>query len=175
MLRYAEERDKAYRILDLTSLTVEEFEQVVEPFEHAFVRHMTEWTMEGLPRTGRRYSRYATCPLPTAEDRLLFILVYLKVASLQVAQGALFGMTQSNANKWIHVLLPVLHQTLEDLGDMPARHLEALRERLSALVASRAEESTPLFITTAANAPSRAPKTRMNKPGVIAARKNDIP
>lgn len=174
MLRYAEERDKAYRILDLTSLTVEEFEQVVAPFEHAFVRHMNEWTMEGLPRTGRRYSQYATCPLPTPEDRLLFILVYLKVASLQVAQGALFGMTQSNANKWIHVLLPVLHQTLVDLGDMPARHLDALRERLAALVAGRADETTPLFITTAASVPSRAPKTRMNKPGVIAARKNDI-
>jgi len=175
MLQYTEERDKAYRILDLTSLTVEEFEQVVEPFEHAFVRHMNEWTMEGLPRTGRRYSQYATCPLPTPEDRLLFILVYLKVASLQVAQGALFGMTQSNANKWIHVLLPVLHQTLVDLGDMPARHLDALRERLAALVAGRTDETTPLFITTAANVPSRAPKTRMNKPGVIAARKNDIP
>jgi hypothetical protein len=113
------ERDKAYRILDLTSLTVEEFEQLVEPFESAFVRHMNEWTMEGLPRTGRRYSQYASCPLPTPEDRLLFILLYLKVASLQVAHGALFDMTQSNANKWIHVLLPVLHQTLEDLGDMP--------------------------------------------------------
>jgi len=28
-------------------------------------------------------------------------------------------MSQSNANKWIHVLLPVLHQTLIDLGDVP--------------------------------------------------------
>jgi len=175
MLRSAEERDKAYRILDLTSLTVAEFEQVVAPFEQAFVRHMNAWTMEGLPRTGRRYSQYATCPLPTPEDRLLFMLVYLKVASLHVAQGALFGMSQSNANKWIHVLLPVLHQTLADLGDLPARHLDALRERLAALVAGHADETTPLFITMAANVPSRAPKTRMNKPGVTAARKNDTP
>jgi hypothetical protein len=29
MLRYATEKDKAYRILDLTSLTVDEFEQSV--------------------------------------------------------------------------------------------------------------------------------------------------
>jgi len=70
--------------------------------------------MEGKPRTGRRYSQYANCPLPSAEDRLLFILSYLKVAALQVAHGALFGMTQSNANKWIHVLLVVPHQTLLD-------------------------------------------------------------
>ena len=174
MLEYTKERDKAYRILDLTSLTVEEFEQLVEPFENAFVRHMNEWTMEGLPRTGRRYSQYASCPLPTPEDRLFFILVYLKVASLQVAHGALFDMTQSNANKWIHVLLPVLHQTLETLGDMPARHLETLRTRLATLVAGKTDADSPLFFTTAVNVPFRAPKTMMNRKRVTAARSGDI-
>jgi hypothetical protein len=32
-------------------------------------------------------------------------LSYLKVAWLQVAHGAAFGMTQPNANKWLHLLL----------------------------------------------------------------------
>src|SRR6059036_2534632 len=128
MLRYQDIKSKAYRILDLTSLTVEEFEQLVEPFDAAFVRHMRDWTMEGKPRTGRRYSQYESCPLPAPEDRLLFILSYLKVAALQVAHGALFGMSQSNANKWIHVLLPSLHQTLIDLHDLPTRHLRALEQ-----------------------------------------------
>jgi Helix-turn-helix of DDE superfamily endonuclease len=109
VVRYQDIKTKAYQILDLTSLTVDEFEQVVLPFETAFVRYMQMWTMEGKRRSGRRYSQYATCPLPTAEDRLLFILSYLKVAALQVAHAAMFDMTQPNANKWIHVLLPVLH------------------------------------------------------------------
>src|SRR5262249_32343492 len=74
MLRYQDIRTKAYRILDLTSLTAEEFEQLVPAFEAAFVRHMRDWTMEGKRRTGRRYSQYTNCPLPTPEDRLLFIL-----------------------------------------------------------------------------------------------------
>src|SRR5918912_4518321 len=104
MLRYATEQEKAYRILDLTSLNVNEFEQLVEPFEQAFVRHMQQWTMEGKPRTARAYKPSANSPLPSAEDRLLFLLSYLKLASLQVAHGALFGISQSNANKWIHVL-----------------------------------------------------------------------
>ena len=43
MLRYTTEKDKAYRILDLTSLSIDEFEQLVEPFEQAFVRHMQQW------------------------------------------------------------------------------------------------------------------------------------
>lgn len=159
MLRYAAEREKAYRILDLTSLTIDEFEQLTPSFETAFVRHMTEWTMEGLPRTGRRYSPYASSPLPTPEDRLLFILVYLKVASLQGAHGALFGMTQSNANKWIHVLLPVVHQTLEDLGDMPARHLEPLRQRLALLVAGRRDDGAP-FLSRRQRTSHHAPQRR---------------
>ena len=62
--------------------------------------------MDGKPRTARRFTVYNNCPLPTPEDRLLFILVYLKTYALQVVQGRLFGMGQSKANQWIHVLLP---------------------------------------------------------------------
>jgi hypothetical protein len=175
MLRYEDIKTKAYRILDLTSLTVDEFEQLVPPFEAAFVRHMRDWTMEGKRRTGRRYSQYTSCPLPTPEDRLLFILSYLKVAALQVAHGAMFEMSQSNANKWIHVLLLVLHQTLLDLHDVPARHLRALEQRLAELEASStASEALSPFFTTAPSALSRAPTTTLSKARVIAARKNAI-
>ncbi len=181
MLRYQTIIDKAYRVLDLTSLSVDEFEQLVSPFDAAFVRHMQHWTMEGKPRTGRAYSQYATCPLPTPEDRLLFILSYLKVAALQVAHGALFALSQSNANKWLHVLLPVLEQTLLDLGDAPARHLQALTQRLAELrhaeqaaIATDSTAAAPLFFTMAPNVPLRAPTTRMSKVRVIAARKSVI-
>jgi hypothetical protein len=172
MLRYQNEKGKANRILDLTSLTVDEFEQLVEPFETAFVRHMEDWTMEGRPRSSRRYSQYANCPLPTPEDRLLFILSYLKVAALQVAHAALFDMTQSNANKWIHVLLPVLQQTLRDLGDLPSRHLQELAMRLAALRLPDSPDSSPLFITTGVNGRSHAPRMPMSKKRIIAARKS---
>jgi len=175
MIRYATEHDKSNRIRDLTSLTTAQFTQLVGPFETAFVRHMDAWTMEGLPRTGRRYRQYATCPLPTPEDRLLFILCYLKVAALQVAHAALFGMSQPNANKWIHVLLPVLHQTLIDLGDLPARHIADLRQRLNDLQTLDDAETHPLFITMEPNARLHAPKTPMNKKRVLAARKSIIP
>jgi hypothetical protein len=174
MLRYAIEKDKANRILDLTSLTVDEFEQLVEPFEQVFLRYMRDWTMEGKPRTARAYTPYANSPLPTPEDQLLFILSYLKVAALQVAHGALFGMSQSNANKWIHVLLPVLHQTLRDLGDAPTRHLSALEQRLAELRASEADASS-LFFTMAPNERLPAPKIAMSKKRVLAARKSGTP
>jgi len=192
MLRYERERDKSERILDLTSLTVEEFEELVEPFEQAFVRHMSEWTMEGKRRLSRSYTPYVNSPLPTAQDRLLFVLSYLKTASLQVVQAALFDMTQSNANKWIHILLVVLQQTLRNLKDAPTRHLEALSERLAELYPAdkRAAQPTaaqptaaqptnqtpaPLFTTTEPREQSFGLRTAMSRKRIIAARKSVQP
>src|SRR6266478_848340 len=88
------------------------------------------WRLDGKPRAARQFTVYQNCPLPTPEDRLLFILAYVKTYSLQVVQGRLFGMGQSKANQWIHVLLPVLLAALRTLGDAPARSLSALAQRL---------------------------------------------
>ena len=179
MLRYASEREKANQILNLTSRTVEQFEQLVEPFEQAFVRHMRPWTMAGKPRTARAYTPYVNSPLPTPEDRLLFLVTYLKVAALQVAHAALFGMTQPNANKWLHVLLLVLHQTLRDLGDAPARQLLALRTRLSELQAAEQEQEqeapAPLFIMMAPNDRLPAHTTMLSRRRTLAASKSVTP
>jgi hypothetical protein len=54
-------------------------------------------------------------------DKLLFILTYLKQNPIQEVQGQLFGMSQSNANNWIHVRHPVLHQALADQDRLPDR------------------------------------------------------
>jgi hypothetical protein len=129
---------------------------------------------------------YKNCPLPTPEDRLLFILAYVKTYSLQVVQGRLFGMGQSKANQWIHVLLPVLLAALRALGDAPARSLTALAQRLGVseadaaiMVVPLAEEpapvatgpASPLLPMTGRNGASSAPKTLLNRKSVIAARK----
>ena len=174
-------------LLDLTSLTVDEFAALVPPFEAAFLGSMAEWTLHGRRRQSRRYTTYKNCPLPTPEDRLLFILVYLKQHTIQMLHGRLFGMRQSKATQWIHVLLPVLRKTLRALGDAPCRSVEALRERLGGelpplpLGAAPAEEvqaarptAAPLFVMTAPSAPFRAPTIRLNRKRVIAARKSGI-
>jgi Helix-turn-helix of DDE superfamily endonuclease len=70
--------------------------------------------------------------LPTPEDRLLFILVYLKTYPLQVVQGRSFGMGQSKAHQWIHVLLVVLQATLRALGDDPSRSFHPATAKLIA-------------------------------------------
>jgi hypothetical protein len=175
--------------LDFTSLTLDEFQQLVPPFEVAFQAHMAVWCLDGKPRTAHQFSVYKNCPLPTPEDRLLFILAYIKTYALQVVQGRLFSMGQSKANQWIHVLLPVLLAALRTLGDAPTRSLTALAQRLgvseadaATVVAPLAEEpapmaaapASPLLPMTGPNGASSAPKTLLNRPCVRAARKRTI-
>jgi hypothetical protein len=139
---------------------------------------------------------YKSCPLPTPQDRLFFLLTYLKTYSLQVVQGRLFGMSQGKANQWTHVLLPALQVALRALGDTPARSLTVLAERLGVAVAEVSTAvATPvtqapepvteppggavtmsaLVPMTAPSGASCAPKTLRNGPVVIAARNRAIP
>jgi hypothetical protein len=117
----------------MTRLTVQEFDQLVSALEDAFEQRMKEWCLDGKPQTGREYETYANCPLPTPEDRLLFILVYVKANVLQVVQGEMFTMPQNKANQWIHTLLPVLQAKLRSRGDAPAHIMEQLAQRLGLL------------------------------------------
>ena len=107
-VRCTDLQSRPMEFLDVTSLTLAAFQQLVPPFETAFYARMAAWRRDGKPRTARRFSVYKNCPLPTPEDRLLFILVYLKTYALQVVHGRLFGMVQGKAHQWLHVLLPVL-------------------------------------------------------------------
>src|SRR5947209_8988825 len=178
-LRYTEESRRAREFLDLTSLTVEEFDELVPSFEAAFQEHMKQFRLDGKKRLGRDYTTYANCPLPTAQDRLLFILVYVKTNALQVTHGRLFGLPQNKANQWIHTLLPVLQTTLRKLGDAPARSMEQLAERLGQCSVQiwsvesevQSQESSPLFAMMEPSDVSNAPKLRINKKAIIAARK----
>jgi hypothetical protein len=190
-LRFADMRLRPTEFLDFTSLTVEEFQILIPPFEAAFQAHMAMWCLDGTPRTARRFSVYQTCPLATPEDRLFFLLTYLKIYTLQVVQGRLFGMGQSKANQWIHVLLPALLAALRDLDDAPTRCLTALARRLGvpeavAVVAASPEDPrpvspppatpvagplSPLLPMTGRNGASSAPKTLLNRRNVTVARK----
>ena len=181
-------------MLDLTSLTGDEFRQLLPPFEAAFQAHMAHWRLEGKPRTARRYTTDKNCPLPTPADRLWFLLVYVKTYPLQVGQGRLFGMSQSTAPQGIHVLLVVRRATLHALGEAPTRSLTALAQRLgvaaaevAALVVPTAGSpptaalpaatpapapASPLVATRGPNGASPAPRIQLRRGGVIAASKS---
>src|SRR5438132_997210 len=188
-VRFTALQSRPIEFLDFTSLTLDEFQPLVPPFEAACQARMAAWRMDGKPRTARRFTVYQNCPLPTPEDRLLFILVSLKTYALQVVQGRLFGMVQGKAHQWIHVLLPALLAALRALGDAPARSLTALAQRLGVAEADAAtvvtpleedpahggadpaaEAASPLLPMTGRNDASSAPKTLLNRATVIAGR-----
>ena len=173
--RYEEISHNPELVQALTSLTVEEIAELSGPFETAFREHMAEWTLEGKRRKNRSYVSYANSPLPTTEDRLLFILSYLKENPTQTYHGLLYGMSQGKANHWIHALFPSLRAALRAMGNAPARSFAAVLERLEAatLEASNdeASEPTPPFLsTTPPSDPSLGPSMRLNRSSTTAAR-----
>ena len=143
MLRYEQVAQNETKLLALTGLTRREFADLVPMFQASFERVLQEQTLEGLERIGRAYTTYRNSPLPTPEDKLLFILVYLKQAPTQTLHGQLFGLSQSNANTWIHVLHAVLNRALATEGLLPLR--QALIEDADAGVAAHADGTTFFF------------------------------
>lgn len=126
MVIYSEVSQNARRFLALTGYTVEEFTALLPYFQAEFERYEETYTLDGKPRLKRSYSTYSNSPLPTMEDKLLFILVYVKQAPTQQMQGELFGMSQSKANTWIHRLHPMLNRALGAAGELPVREAERL-------------------------------------------------
>src|SRR5437763_15350334 len=98
-LRFTDLQSRPTEFLDFTSVTLDEFQQLVPPFEAAFQSRMAAWRMDGKPRTARRFTVYQNCPLPTPEDRLFFLLTYLKTYALQVMHGRLFAIVDVKANQ----------------------------------------------------------------------------
>lgn len=173
MLRYQDVAGRETQMLDLTSLTSEEFTSIVAPFEQAFQEHMQQWTMTGKPRAQRSFSVYTNCPLPSPEDRLLFTLSYLKHAPRQAYHGATFGLIQSSVSTWLNILIPVLKNALRSAKLAPSRTLEELHVRIGATEDDQLAGSP--FFTMAPNERSRAPKTLVNRRTTTAARRTTTP
>jgi Helix-turn-helix of DDE superfamily endonuclease/DDE superfamily endonuclease len=121
VLEYKRLTKNRRQFLALTGLTPKEFVELHQAFCHAYERvHPEDKTAQGHVRQrkagGGRKGR-----LRTTEQKLLFSLVYQKAYPLQVLLGEVFEMSQSRANRWIHELLPILKQALDDLGVLPTR------------------------------------------------------
>ncbi|MGH9962553.1 MAG: transposase family protein [Pyrinomonadaceae bacterium] len=109
-------------MLAFTGLTPREFQQLLAVFPQAYLQvYPADLTAEGPPRQ-RSAGGGCKGQLQRSEDRLLFILVYLKTYPLQVVMGELFKLSQPQVNFWIHRLLPVVQVALDKLGVRPERN-----------------------------------------------------
>ena len=78
MSRDAEVTQRAGRLRSMTGVTEVAFMALLPHFEQALVVSLQDRTIDGQPRTSRRYRASAHCPLPTIADKLLFMLTYVK-------------------------------------------------------------------------------------------------
>lgn len=128
MLTYKELKEKPKEFLAATSLTVEEFDQIMAVFGRKYREQFTPgMTRKGKPRQ-RKEGGGVKEKLRSDEDKLLFILVYQKTYMLQTMQGLQFGMSQPQANYWIHLLLPILRASLAEIGMTPERDPQAVAQ-----------------------------------------------
>jgi hypothetical protein len=171
MPSYEEVTQRAGSLRSMTGLTEAEFQALLPHFEQALVTYMQDRTIDGQPRTSRRDSTYGTCPLPTMADKLLFILTSMKQHPIQEVQGQLFGMSQSNANKWIHVLPPVLNQAVADQELLPAR-TAAEFAAMFATHGTDGRSTTPLFGMMAPNVRSIARQIPKSNKSITVARRS---
>lgn len=133
-LRYRDVPKNTLDLVHLTSLYLDEFLRLLPHFEAAFQEHMRAWTTEGQPRKPNAppFKVHPRCPLPTPEDRLLFVLSYLKSGVTQFFHGYLFGMNQPQTYIWLmRLLLPSLEAALAKVDSLPASTMEVLQRRLS--------------------------------------------
>ena len=121
MLKYNELKEKRIEFLAATGLYPEEYERLLPVFKEKYATLFTsDKTKKGKHRQ-RRIGGGTKGKLDIDEDKLLFILVYQKTYPLQTMHGLQFEMSQPQANYWVHQLLPILQQSLAEMGMKPER------------------------------------------------------
>lgn len=129
MLTYDELRESPRKFVSFTSLTPDEFDLLLSAFERAYLsKYPASKTKAGKERK-RKTGAGRKGSLTNIEQKLLFALVYQKSYPLQSVMGELFGMGQSQANEWIHELLPILKQALDGLGYAPERDPKKFKQK----------------------------------------------
>jgi hypothetical protein len=131
-MKYQEWQKKANRFVAMTGYTEEKFRELLPYFKEAHDEYLSEYRMDGKRRRGlRAYTMYANSPLPCIEERLAFILSYLKLNPIQEAHADMFGIEQKQCYLLIHGLQEILHLALEAAGSIPAQTDAELQEVLS--------------------------------------------
>jgi hypothetical protein len=120
MINYDDLKTKPKEFLAVTGLTHEEFLHLLPVFAQVYRNQTASQTTEGKPRH-RRPGAGTKGKLYPIESKLLFILAYEKAYELQTLLALHFGISQPQANYWIHRLLPFLQQALTQLKYAPER------------------------------------------------------
>jgi DDE superfamily endonuclease/Helix-turn-helix of DDE superfamily endonuclease len=129
LIRFKRVRHNTHLFMAMTSLNLKEFLLLLPSFRDAWNDYKQQHRHAGRPNQ-----------FFCIEDMLLFILYYLKCYPLQEVLAYSFGMSQGDANYWIHLLALILRDALGRGGNLPERLGENLKESLEAELKSRGVE-----------------------------------
>ena len=121
MSPYQKARCNARQFKSLTSLSIEKFDILLSVFESKWEGFIEKYNLDGTLRL-RKYVAKNEAQLPTVADKLFFLLFYKKAHCLQESLAFQFDLELSMANKWIHILTPILNKSLERF--MPKARIE---------------------------------------------------
>lgn len=110
--------------LGLTGLSVTEFQALVSVFASALDQLMREQKPERL----RKFGAGQKGGLPTGEQKLFFVLLYLKIYPTFDVASFLVGLDRSNCCRQAHFLLKVLEKTLGRKLVLPERKITSVTE-----------------------------------------------
>lgn len=131
-MKYDQWLKNPIRFLAMTGYRIEQFHFLLPFFEQAHQAHFKVFDLDGKRRTGmRKFVLYANSPLPTIEERLAFILSFLKLNPLQELHADLFGITQKQCSQFTHSLHKILQTALTNAGQMPCQDNETLQKVLA--------------------------------------------
>ena len=131
MMNYARIYQNKKKFLSLTSLYPQEFDELLPTFAQEWYKYHKHFDAHGKRRKAPKLSyKNDTRTLSTVEDKLFYILVYLKNNPTQEFQAATFDIDQGQANRWINILSNVLAAALKKLNVLPCQEGSALAQFL---------------------------------------------
>lgn len=110
MITYKTFVSKPKHFRRITGISLVEFNQLFDKFHSSWQQY--ENKLAKKPGRKRKYGAGRHATLLSLEDKLLFILVYVRMYPLLFMQGVLFGIGEQNACVWVHRLLPLLDEAL---------------------------------------------------------------
>lgn len=103
----------------LTGLTTSEFDQLFDKFVSAWQQYLSPIISD--PKRKRKYGGGRHTAQESLQDKLLFILVYVRMYPLMFLQGIMFGIEEGNVCIWVHRLLPLLDTAVGFTHKRPKR------------------------------------------------------
>ncbi|MBT7041143.1 MAG: transposase family protein [Bacteroidetes bacterium] len=123
-------RPKEFRLV--CGLNIDEFDSLLITFDQEWDNYFQHYKLNGDPRINSPYI-HKNNKVKGVNEKLFFILFYIRQNPTQSVMAAIFEMEKYQANQWIHLLLKILNGSLSQRKVLPEREPAKIKELLEFL------------------------------------------